>query len=101
MPNVTMSIPHQLGRAEAKRLIEEKLGDVQKQYGHMGQIGQRWDGDTLEFTATVGALKVTGHLFVEDQVVRVDIPLPWPLSMMAGVVQNQIEQQGRKLLSKS
>ena len=43
-------------------------------------------------------MNTSGQVFVEDQVVRLDIPLPWPLSMLAGGVKQRIEQEGRKLL---
>jgi hypothetical protein len=35
---------------------------------------------------------------VEDQAVRLDIPLPWPLRMLAAGIKQRIEQEGRKLL---
>jgi hypothetical protein len=36
---------------------------------------------------------------VEEQVVRVEVPLPWPLTMLAGNVKQVLEQEGRKLLT--
>jgi len=35
MPNLSISIPHELTRAEAKRRIQEHLSEVQRQYGHI------------------------------------------------------------------
>ncbi len=100
--NFTMSIPHQLTRAEVKRRIQEQVGQLKQQYGAMlGQVQEHWEGDTMTFTLQVTGVTLTGHVHVEDQVVRVDVPLPWPLSMLAGTVKQQIEQHGRKLLGRS
>jgi putative polyhydroxyalkanoate system protein len=99
MQNLTLSIPHRLTRAEVKRRIQEEAAQLKRQYGAMiGNIEERWTGDTMEFKLTAAGNTLTGHVYVEDQVVRLDLPLPWPLAMLAGGVKQQIEQQGRKLL---
>jgi putative polyhydroxyalkanoate system protein len=99
MPNLTMSIPHQLGRVEAKRRIEQYAAQMLQQYGHLlGQVTQRWNGDTLEFLLVSAGQSVTGQIIVEEQVVRVEIALPWIFTMLTGTVKQQVEQQGRLLL---
>jgi len=99
MSNLTVSIPHQLSRVEAKQRVEQLIDQFRQQYGNLGKIERRWDGDTLHFTLTAAGMSHTGQAFVEDQAVRVEIPLPWPLAMLAGNLKKQIEQEGRKLLS--
>ena len=99
MPNVTLSIPHQLPRAEAKGRVQEQVAQVQRQYSQMlGHVEERWNGDTMDFKLVVTGVTLTGQVFVEDRAVRVELELPWPLSMLAGGVKRQIEQKGRKLL---
>jgi putative polyhydroxyalkanoate system protein len=99
MPNLTVSIPHQLSRAEAKRRIQEQIAHVQQQYGGMvGPVEQAWEGDTLDLTLSAAGQTVAGRLMVEDQAVRVEVALPWMLSLLAGKVQQQVEEQGRRLL---
>jgi len=99
MPNLTVSIPHQLGREEARRRIETQLAQLQQQYGSMlTSMDQRWTDDTLDFTAGAHGMSVTGRLIVEEQRVVVEIVLPWLLGMFVGRIRNQIEQQGRLLL---
>jgi putative polyhydroxyalkanoate system protein len=102
MQNLTMSIPHRLTRAEARRRIEDGVAQLKRQYGGtLGNLDEHWTGDTMAFTLTVTGVTLSGHVYVEDQVVRLDMPLPWPLAMLAGGVKQQIEQQGRKLLGSS
>jgi putative polyhydroxyalkanoate system protein len=98
MANLSVSIPHQLGRAEAKQRVEELIDKLRQQYGSLGQIERSWEGDTLHFTLSASGMSQAGEAFVEDQAVRVEIPLPWPLAMLAGNLKKQIEQEGRKML---
>ncbi len=99
MSNLTVSIPHQLTRAEAKQRVEQLIDQFERQYGNLGQVQRHWEGDTLCFTLAAAGMTQAGKAFVEDREVRVEVPLPWPLNMLAGNLQKQIEQEGRKLLS--
>jgi hypothetical protein len=99
MPNLTMSIPHQLTRAEAKRRVQEQVAQLRRQAGRiLTSLRETWNGDTMEFTLTATGITLSGHVYVEDRAVRFDIPMPWPLSTLLEGLKPQIEQQGRKLL---
>ncbi len=99
MSRLTVTIPHQLSRAEARRRIQEQVAEVQRrQGGVLSRLDQRWTGDTLDFTAAALGQTLTGQVFVEDKVVRLEVVLPWMLAVLAGVVKQQIEQRGRELL---
>jgi putative polyhydroxyalkanoate system protein len=102
MPSINVSIPHQLSRPEAKRRVEEMVGQFQRDYGgRLGRLDERWNGDTLDFSFAAMGMTTSGHVYVEDQVVRLDVDLPWMLAMLAGRMKQEIEQKGRKLLSAS
>jgi hypothetical protein len=97
--NLTMSIPHQLTRAEAKRRIQEGIAEARRQHGALlGSLAESWQGDTLSFSFGALGQSVSGQAFVEDRAVRVEMTLPWMLAMLAGPIKHQIEQQGRQLL---
>src|SRR5262245_47530284 len=99
MSNLTVNIPHQLGRAEARRRIQQHFGQIRQQHGNLFQkVDEHWDGDTLDFGVTAMGQSITGKLFVEDTAVRVEVALPWVLSMFGGPVKEALEQQGKKLL---
>lgn len=102
MANLTVSIPHQLTRAEAKRKVEDCLSQLRTQYGStVTKLEERWTGDTLDFSFTVMGFAINGQAFVEDTAVRVEVALPWPAAMFAGDIKSRIEQEGRKLLGAS
>jgi putative polyhydroxyalkanoate system protein len=99
MPNLTVTVPHQLSREEARRRIEEQINELRRQHGGtLSRLEDHWTGDRLDFT--VGALgqTVTGHAVVEEHEVHVEVALPWLLAMLAGPVKQRIEQRGRNLL---
>jgi hypothetical protein len=98
MRNLTVSIPHRLGRAEARRRLQEEIPRFRSQLGAFGQVHERWDGDTMSFTGAIMGATVSGQLFVEDEVVRLEVELPWALAMIAGGFKQSIENEGRKLL---
>jgi putative polyhydroxyalkanoate system protein len=99
MRNLTITIPHQLGREEAKRRIAEQASQLQSQHGGMlERVEQRWEGDTLHFLVGAVGQSISGTLRVADQDVHLEVALPWMLAMLAGTVKKQIEKQGHKLL---
>lgn len=99
MSNLTVNIPHQLGREEARRRVEQHLSQSKQQYGSvLEQMDDRWTGDTLYLSIRAMGQSLSGVLYIEEQVVRVEIPLPWPFALLAGKVQKTIEHEGRKLL---
>src|SRR5947209_6580969 len=99
MPNIKVTIPHQLPKADAKLRIEEMINQLQQQYGGMvSRVEKSWADDTLTFTIAAMAMSLTGHVYVEDAQVRVEVPVPWALAMFAGTMKKQIEEEGRKLL---
>ncbi len=99
MPKVTISVPHQLGREEARRRIDELASHLQSQSGSLLKgVEQHWDGDTLHFVVGAAGQSISGTAHVAEQTVNLEIALPWMLSLLAGTVKKQVEQQARDLL---
>lgn len=100
MPNLTASVPHQLGREDAKRRIREGVEDLRRrQASLLGGLRETWHGDAMDFSGLVMGQSVSGRLSVEDREVRVEMALPWLLGVAAAALKPGIERQGRKLLS--
>jgi hypothetical protein len=99
MPNLTASIPHQLGRAEAKRRIQEEVGNLRTHQGALvTHVEEKWTGDKLDFSLVAMGQTISGHLLVEDKMIHLDVALPWLLYMLAAPIRQQIEQRGQHLL---
>lgn len=99
MPNLTVSVPHQLTRAEAKRRIQEGISDLHRQQAALlGGVHETWNGDAMNFSGGVMGQSISGWINVEDREVRVEVVLPGLLGMVAAALKPQIERQGQKLL---
>ena len=95
---ITVAIPHQLGRAEARRRIEEGFGDFSRRLGGAGGVSKSWDGDRLNFTLQAMGQQVAGVLDVADDAVRVEVILPGFLGMIAGKIKGTVQKEGHLLL---
>lgn len=95
---LVVTIPHELGRAEARRRIEGGVGRLTSQLGAVGELTQAWDGDLLRFSLTAIGQTVSGVIAVEEREVRVEILLPGIFAMIAGKVRSRMRQEGLALL---
>lgn len=99
---LTITIPHQLGLAEARKRIEEGFGKIEQQLAGGGQarVEKSWAGDTMNFTALAMGQTITGALHVMQEEIKLDIVLPGILGMLAGKVKDKVQKEGRLLLEK-
>lgn len=99
---ISVSIPHDLGRAEAKRRIDEGFGQLARQFAGDGKLSftQAWSGDRLTFAARILGQPIDGRLDVLDKAVRMEVDLPDVLAMIAGVIKGRLQRQGQLLLEK-
>lgn len=101
---VTVSIPHQLGKQEARRRIDEGFGRMRQQMtaglGGMLTFQERWEGDRLHFEGSGLGQKLTGRLDVRADSVEMQLDLPEMLAAIADLITGRIRQEGQKLLEK-
>jgi putative polyhydroxyalkanoate system protein len=98
---VTLTIPHQLGREEARRRIDDGMAQFIQQVGGAAQnVRQAWTADRLDFAAQVMGQTITGAIHVLDDAARVEVVLPGLLGLMSGKIKGKLQQQGQILLGK-
>ena len=99
---ITISIPHQLGRAEARRRIEAGFAKIIHQLpGSGGACSQRWDGDRLTFGVAAMGQTVSGVIDVLDAAVTIQIELPGVLGLIASGLKERLHKVGQLLLAKN
>lgn len=94
-------VPHQLGRAEARRRLERGVGQMKTKFGDkLTSIDEAWTGDRLD--VRIGALgqRADATLDVADDHIRVEVQLPWMLAMIAEKAKGFIRKEGQILLEK-
>ena len=98
---ITISIPHQLGRAEARRRIETGFAKIIHVVpGSAGACSERWDGDRLTFGVAAMGQTVAGVIDVLDAAVTMEIELPGVIGMIAGGLKDRLQKVGQLLLTK-
>jgi hypothetical protein len=97
---LVVSIPHRLGREEARRRLKDGLTRAAANVPVLKVDEERWDGDRMIFRVRALGQAAAGHVDVEDDHVRVEVTLPWLLQRFAEVAQSAIKNRGRLLLTK-
>jgi putative polyhydroxyalkanoate system protein len=97
---VTVTIPHELGRVEARRRVEAGFGDLSRHLGGLGSVTKAWDGDRLSFSFAAMGQVISGAIDVADHAVRLEVLLPNMLAMLAGKVKGRLQKEGQLLLEK-
>ena len=98
---ISISIPHQLGRVEARRRIETGFAKIIALLpGSAGACNERWDGDRLSFNVAAMGQTVSGVIQVLDATVTMEIELPGVLGMIAGGLKDRLRKVGQLLLTK-
>jgi hypothetical protein len=96
-----VSIPHRLGRSEARRRLDSGIGRLRPELGaFLGGLDYHWEGDTLNFVASAMWQRITGRIEVLDDVVRIEIDLPWIMQLLRDTVAKQVRGRGVALLER-
>jgi Putative polyhydroxyalkanoic acid system protein (PHA_gran_rgn) len=96
---IVVSLPHRLGKAEALRRLQTSFNDAQSKGGAFFTFKNQWSGDHLDFRASLGQT-TTGTIDVAEDHVRLEVQLPWLLSMLANKAKALVEKQGKLMLEK-
>src|SRR2546429_9531587 len=96
-----VSIPHRLGRLEARRRLDSGVVRLRPELNALLRgLDYRWEGDTLIFAASAMWQRITGRIEVLDDVVRVEIDLPWIMQLLRDTIARQVRGRGIALLEK-
>jgi len=98
---ITLSIPHELGRSEARRRVDEGFASFSQHMGAVsGALTKSWSGDRLSFAFAALGQKISGTIDVEDHAIRLEVLLPNLLAVMADKVKGRLRKEGQVLLEK-
>jgi hypothetical protein len=96
---LVVTIPHNLGAAEARKRIETGFADLTaKLPGGAAKVDQAWEGDRMTFAALIAGQDIRGHLDVLGDSIRMEVVLPGLLGMLAGKIGGKLKQEGQILL---
>src|SRR4030081_682225 len=94
---LVISIPHRLGREEARRRLRHGLTRAAASLPVLKVDEEKSDGDRIVFRLGALGQAAAGQVDVEDDHVRVEVTLPWLLLRFAEVAETAIKNRGRLL----
>lgn len=98
---ITVTISHQLGKAEAVRRLRDGFARTKGQLGQLIAIEQEtWDGDTLRFQMRSLGQLAAGTIEVLENALRIEVTLPWLLAKAAKRILPVLRKQATLLLEK-
>jgi len=96
-----VSIPHRLGRLEARRRLDSGVGRLRLDLNALlSGLDYHWEGDTLNFVASAMWQRISGRIEVLDDVVHIEIDLPWIIQLLRDTIAKQVRGRGIALLEK-
>ena len=96
-----VSVPHRLGRQEARRRLDSGIDRLQRELrALLSGLDYHWEQDTLNFTASAMWQRITGRIEVFDDAVRVEIELQWVMQFLRDTITKRVRGRGVALLEK-
>ena len=97
---IVVTLPHRLGKAEALQRLQASFSDIQSSGASFFVVKNQWSGDHLDFRASVLGQSTTGTVDVADDHVRLEVRLPWLLSLLANKAKALVQKQANLMLEK-
>jgi Putative polyhydroxyalkanoic acid system protein (PHA_gran_rgn) len=98
---ISVTISHSLGREEAKRRLDNRLGYIRGQLAaFVSSVDYRWTGYRLDFGLTAMRQNITRRIEMEDRLVRVELGLPLLLHLLSKQIIARTRSNGALLLDK-
>lgn len=99
---ILITIPHELGAAEAKRRIAGGFARLADQLpgGGMAKVTESWSGDRMNFSVRAIGQSISGHVDVLDSAVQMEVQLPAILAALADKVRGRLQKAGQLLLTR-
>jgi len=95
---IIVTLPHRLGKAEALRRLQASFSNAQSSGAGLFVFKNQWSDDHLDFRASLLGQSTTGTVDVAEDHVRLEVQLPWLLSMLANKAKALVEKQGKLML---
>ena len=98
---LVVSLPHRLGKDEAKRRLQAGFGNARTNFAGFFTIqDETWAGDQLSFHLSALGQAAAGTVDVAEDHVKIEVTLPWLLAKFAEKAQSMIQKQGQLMLEK-
>ena len=98
---LVMTISHELGKEEAKRRLQNGVGQMRAQLAPFTtSLDHQWVEDRLSFYMVALGQRIAGHIDVLEEAVRVELQLPGMLGWLGEKIGRRIQRQASLMLEK-
>ncbi len=96
---IVVSLPHSLGALEAQRRLEAGLGRLENEFKSvLSSSNIVWKANHADLAVGAMGQNVRAGIDVFEDLVRVEVHLPWILSRLQNRVAEFLERQGHRAL---
>lgn len=100
MPKLTIQIPHDLGKEEATRRLQQHFHDIKQRFEqHVSDFEEEWNGHSMQFGFRTFGLKISGLVESAPAEVKVSAELPMAAMMFRGTIERQIRDELAEMLT--
>ena len=93
-----VSVPHHTTKENARRIVEQRLADLQRQYGNVAEdLDHSWTGDTLYVAAKARGFHLKGTIEVTDTEVIIDGKLPLMAMPFESRIRSTVEKEAESM----
>ncbi|MDQ3624597.1 MAG: polyhydroxyalkanoic acid system family protein [Verrucomicrobiota bacterium] len=98
---ISVTLPHRLTQDEVRAGLQAGIADLKTKFaGRIGEVQETWTGNTMNFRFAIMGQAVTGRVDILADALKLDIDLPWFLTMLADKIKPQVEREARRLLER-
>jgi len=101
---ITVNVPHALGRAEARRRVDEGFevieGSLTTGVRSLVTVKRQWEGDCLAVEVRALFQRTSGRIEILEDAVQMHFDVPELLAAIADRVRSRLAEQTAKLLAK-
>lgn len=99
MPKMNMSVPHDLGAAEATSRLQNFLTRMkEKRPDQVKDLEEEWSANSLKFGFSTFGFKIRGTLAISDQDVKADVDLPFAAMIAKGKIESEFRESLTRIL---
>ena len=100
MPAFKVEVPNQLGRAEARKRLEDFVARARQIYkDQISELDGQWAEDVLNFHMVTYGFKITGTLEVLEDLVRLSGQLPFAAVAFRGKIEKSFAKELERALA--
>jgi putative polyhydroxyalkanoate system protein len=97
-----VTVNHNTTKSEARQIVEKRLDELQRQYGHYANDVQKdWQGDRLDFEVKARGFTGKGTVEITDSEVIIDGKLPLIAKPFESRIKSTLEQEATDMFRKA